>query len=263
LFAIYAVVNLVLTASLRASYVILENSKLRSSHEGLPVLIYGAGRGGVAAVRELFHNQTCGLRPVGFIDDDPEKKGKVISGLPVIASIREINDALRMTSAEGVVISTDTISPERIDRADEACRTAGGNLFRMDIVVKRIRDEAVVPAASNASPLFHQGEPALAVAVRFDEAAAAPGSQPCPSCRVGVAHRSKARNAYERFWKKRTYERLFRCEKCRWRGWMTPMGSVSIGDVSGPPSVDLGRLDTHVPMAAPLASASFSAGDLN
>ena len=263
LFVVYGVVNLVVTASLRASYVILENSKLRSSRDGLPVLIYGAGRCGVAAVRELFQNKTSGLRPVGFIDDDIGKRGRFISGLPVIGSVAEIDDAFRRTSAEAVLIATDRIPPERIDSAAEACRTAGANLFRMDVTVQRIRDAADAPTISRPGVLLPPGGPVRVAAVRFDiVAAASVGSQPCPSCRVGMANRSKARNTYERFWRERTYKRLFRCGKCGWRGWMTPLEFVGSGDVPDRPMVDLGRLDTSIPIGAPLVSASFPPGDL-
>src|SRR5439155_10891539 len=42
-FAIYGIVSLMLTASVRGSYVVLETTQLRASHRGVPVLIYGAG----------------------------------------------------------------------------------------------------------------------------------------------------------------------------------------------------------------------------
>src|ERR1700687_2719891 len=59
MFGIYGIVSLMLTASLRASYVVLESTRLRLSHQGIPVLIYGADVRGVAAVRELFQNSAA------------------------------------------------------------------------------------------------------------------------------------------------------------------------------------------------------------
>ena len=57
MFGIYGLISLMLTASVRASYVVLENTRLRLSHEGIPVLIYGADTHGVGrrprAVPEL------------------------------------------------------------------------------------------------------------------------------------------------------------------------------------------------------------------
>ncbi|MEZ4577571.1 MAG: hypothetical protein R2875_06025 [Desulfobacterales bacterium] len=45
-------------------------------------MIYGAGIGGQMAVREIETNTSLGLSLVGFIDDDPGKKGKKINGYP-------------------------------------------------------------------------------------------------------------------------------------------------------------------------------------
>jgi UDP-GlcNAc:undecaprenyl-phosphate/decaprenyl-phosphate GlcNAc-1-phosphate transferase len=261
LFAIYAVVNLVITAALRASYVILENSKLRSSNEGLPVLIYGAGRCGVAAVGELFQNQSCGLRPVGFIDDDPAKRGRVINGLPVLGSVREIENALRATSAEGVLVSSHRITPERIERATEACRLAGGNVFRLDISVERIRDGAEPSVNAEPDPVREPAARVLPVSEVFHiDTVMHFGAQPCPSCHAGLANRSKARNAYERFRKLHTHKRLFRCEKCAWRGWTSPLEFGGRGDLQLPPAPDLGALDSTIALDAPLPS--FSPSDL-
>ena len=54
-----------------------------SKHEGRRVLIYGAGDGGELLLRELRNNRELQLAPVGFLDDDPAKSGKVIHGLRV------------------------------------------------------------------------------------------------------------------------------------------------------------------------------------
>src|SRR5262249_13581286 len=47
------------------------------------VLIYGAGDAGELLLRELLNNRELGCVPVGFVDDDPFKCGRVIHGLKV------------------------------------------------------------------------------------------------------------------------------------------------------------------------------------
>ncbi len=53
------------------------------SDEGRNVLIYGAGDGGELVLRELRNNPDWQYKPLGFLDDDPLKKDKVIHGLNV------------------------------------------------------------------------------------------------------------------------------------------------------------------------------------
>lgn len=52
----------------------------RRGHEK-PVVIYGAGTGGIALATSLFNGQQ--YRPMAFVDDNPAKQGTVIAGLPV------------------------------------------------------------------------------------------------------------------------------------------------------------------------------------
>jgi UDP-GlcNAc:undecaprenyl-phosphate GlcNAc-1-phosphate transferase len=149
LFAIYGIVSLILTASLRASYVVLESTRLRASHQGQPVLIYGAGDRGVAAVRELFQNSTSGLRPIGFIDDDPRKSGRLVTGLPVFGGERELEGIIRTHQVEALLMASLTIAPDHVERARVVCRKAGVGMFRLDVTVEPLGETATGPHLSS------------------------------------------------------------------------------------------------------------------
>jgi FlaA1/EpsC-like NDP-sugar epimerase len=47
------------------------------------ILVAGAGEGGRLVVREIMRNRELGLSPVGFLDDDPRKRGLRIDGIRV------------------------------------------------------------------------------------------------------------------------------------------------------------------------------------
>src|SRR5690606_35155401 len=54
------------------------------------VLIVGAGDGGRLVLREVTRNPDLGLRPVGFIDDDPAKDGLRIDGVRVLGTTSDL-----------------------------------------------------------------------------------------------------------------------------------------------------------------------------
>jgi FlaA1/EpsC-like NDP-sugar epimerase len=53
------------------------------------VLIAGAGEGGRMVAREIMRNRDLGLTPVGFLDDDPDKRRLRIEGLRVRGNTKE------------------------------------------------------------------------------------------------------------------------------------------------------------------------------
>src|SRR5262245_11450917 len=50
------------------------------------LLIYGAGVAGIALAREVRANPALGYRVMGFLDDDPRKKGMFLMGLEILGS---------------------------------------------------------------------------------------------------------------------------------------------------------------------------------
>jgi FlaA1/EpsC-like NDP-sugar epimerase len=69
------------------------------------VLVVGAGSGGQMVVRELQLNPNLGSRAIGFVDDDPQKKGMRNLGLRVLGTTDEIGAILDRTKADEVVIA--------------------------------------------------------------------------------------------------------------------------------------------------------------
>ncbi len=69
------------------------------------VLVIGAGSGGQMVVRELKLNPNLGARAIGFIDDDPRKRGMQAEGLKVLGTTDEIGQVLDRRSPDEVVIA--------------------------------------------------------------------------------------------------------------------------------------------------------------
>jgi FlaA1/EpsC-like NDP-sugar epimerase len=72
---------------------------------GREVLVVGAGSGGQMVVREMQLNPNLGTRAIGFIDDDPRKRGMRLLGLKVLGSTDEIGPLLDRTKPDEVIVA--------------------------------------------------------------------------------------------------------------------------------------------------------------
>ncbi len=100
---------------------------------GRRVLIYGAGDAGDLLLRELQNNHTLGLFPIGFVDDDPSKQGRVIHGVRVLGSFDHLSALVSSERVEEVVISTSALAEERKQQVTLLCQTAGLSCRRLRI----------------------------------------------------------------------------------------------------------------------------------
>jgi UDP-GlcNAc:undecaprenyl-phosphate GlcNAc-1-phosphate transferase len=101
-------------------------------HDGRRVLIYGAGDAGELLLRELRNNRELQLAPIGFLDDDPAKTGKVIHGLRVFGANGDLGTVCLQHEVDEVVISSMKMTEERIEEVLRACS-------ERQIAVKRMR----------------------------------------------------------------------------------------------------------------------------
>ncbi|HEU4463302.1 MAG TPA: polysaccharide biosynthesis protein, partial [Solirubrobacterales bacterium] len=94
------------------------NSRL-PKHE---VLVVGAGSGGQMVVRELQLNPNLGATAIGFVDDDPRKRGMRMLGLKVLGSTKQIDAILDETGPDEVVIAIPSAPGDLRGRIVAACR---------------------------------------------------------------------------------------------------------------------------------------------
>jgi UDP-GlcNAc:undecaprenyl-phosphate/decaprenyl-phosphate GlcNAc-1-phosphate transferase len=97
------------------------------------VLIYGAGDGGELLLRELINNRELGLFPVGFVDDDPQKEGRMIHGVKVLGPLDKLQVLASEQKADELVISTGKLEAERSELVSQLCANAGLHCRRMRI----------------------------------------------------------------------------------------------------------------------------------
>jgi FlaA1/EpsC-like NDP-sugar epimerase len=85
-------------------------------------LVIGAGSGGQMVVREMQLNPDIGVTAIGFIDDDPRKRGMRMLGLKVLGSTKQIDKILDETQPDEVVIAIPSAPGTLRAKVVTACR---------------------------------------------------------------------------------------------------------------------------------------------
>jgi UDP-GlcNAc:undecaprenyl-phosphate GlcNAc-1-phosphate transferase len=122
-------------AGSRLSFRILRTwiARFQDQPNGKRILIYGAGDGGELLLRELQNNRDLGLLPIGFLDDDPQKQGRVIHGVRVLGSSLRLPELVGAQKVEEVLISTSRLEAERDAEVARQCALAGVHCRRLRI----------------------------------------------------------------------------------------------------------------------------------
>lgn len=110
-----------------------------NGRDGTRVLIYGAGDGGELLLREILNNRDLNYSPVGFLDDDPAKSGKVIHGLKVLAANGDLTAVCKQYEVDELLISSSKMSEERVQEIVLRCNEEEITVRRMRITIEELR----------------------------------------------------------------------------------------------------------------------------
>jgi FlaA1/EpsC-like NDP-sugar epimerase len=89
------------------------------------LLIIGAGDAGEKMLREIRDNPRLNYEVVGFLDDDPKKKGMRIHGVPVLGAVPRIHDMAYRDEMDEILIATPSANARQMRRIIEACEATG------------------------------------------------------------------------------------------------------------------------------------------
>ena len=78
------------------------------------VLIYGAGEAGVLLVKESRINPNFSYRIVGFLDDNPNKKGGKVYGLKVLGGLEDVEKIIEKNDVSKIIISMPSVEQNKI-----------------------------------------------------------------------------------------------------------------------------------------------------
>lgn len=109
--------------------------EVTSSKKGQRVVIYGAGDSGEMLLNMITKFDDLNYRPIGFIDDDPEKKNLEISRYRILGNVNELAEVLRKNPFEKIIVSTGHIEETRDTALRYFCNLNNISIsrFRIDI----------------------------------------------------------------------------------------------------------------------------------
>ena len=84
-------------------------------------LIVGAGNAGEALLREIHRMPVTQYEVVGFIDDDPVKKGTNIHGIPVLGTVEQLPEVCEERNIEEIAIAMPSASHQQLRRVIQVC----------------------------------------------------------------------------------------------------------------------------------------------
>ncbi|GAA4706386.1 nucleoside-diphosphate sugar epimerase/dehydratase [Nocardioides conyzicola] len=93
--------------------------------DGSRVLIVGAGEGGYDLIRSMLHDPERHWQPVGFLDDDPQKRHRRIRGVPVLGTTKQLAEVVQKMDADTVVIAIPSAHAAFIRDVSERAAAAG------------------------------------------------------------------------------------------------------------------------------------------
>jgi len=113
------------------------------------LIIIGAGDCGEKIYREISDNTLLLYKIVSFLDDDHDKVGKKIHGVPIIGHIKDIAQVAKKVKADEALIAIPSATSQQIRKIVAHCEESGikykiipgyGELINGKLTIKAIRD---------------------------------------------------------------------------------------------------------------------------
>lgn len=113
------------TAGARLATRLVFNSAGGTSIQKKRIVIYGAGNAGVTLLNEIRSNPRLGYQVRGLIDDDLQKVGQIIQGVPVLGVGADLTAIAAKHKLEEVLIAIHSAPGECITSVLRSCHDAG------------------------------------------------------------------------------------------------------------------------------------------
>ncbi|WP_321401349.1 nucleoside-diphosphate sugar epimerase/dehydratase [Maridesulfovibrio sp.] len=115
---------------IRSFYAYKDGNSIQFSPDACPVdgnnvLIIGAGRAGEKVIREIMSSGQLKYRPIGLLDNDKNKRGRTIHGVPVLGPLSDLQELVENKCVNEILIAVAEASGEQMREIINACKETG------------------------------------------------------------------------------------------------------------------------------------------
>lgn len=152
IFIITMLMEIILIGGIRIAYRVLRRilkGEIIRIKDQKRVMIIGGGDAGAIIIKEMLTHVELKNKPVIIIDDDPEKFGRKINGVPIIGGRNKIIEGVTKRSIDEIIIAMPSASRKDINEIYNICAETNckvkilpsvSQLIDESVVMQKIRD---------------------------------------------------------------------------------------------------------------------------
>jgi len=115
-------------------------------------IIVGAGSAGELLLRDLYRSDEHPYRIIGFVDDDPDKRGMSIGGRPVLGGIGDLSFLARQLGVEQLLFAIPRLPAARLREVLDSCADLKLNYKIVPVSFAYLNDRASVSMLQDLAP---------------------------------------------------------------------------------------------------------------
>jgi len=116
---------------------------------GKKLLIIGAGSTGEKVIREIQGNPGLNIVPLGFLDDNPEKRGKTIHGVEVIGTVDQMANFVHLF--DEILIAAPRTDGQKMRKMVSLCKATGKKFLTIPAMGELIDGKISIKTARNVT----------------------------------------------------------------------------------------------------------------
>lgn len=149
-YIIYALFLLLALMCLRFSYRAIRMFRRQyASSNGTNVLIVGAGQAGLMLAKEIQSSTYLDKKLIGFIDDNRNKKGKYLMGMPILGNRYDIADIVGKYLIDEIYVAIPSLERAKLKEIYNLCAETGVKVRSLPGVYQIVNGEVSISKLRN------------------------------------------------------------------------------------------------------------------